>query len=120
MNKINQVGKAYERPWGTYKTIAMQPGFQTKLITVNAGGQLSLQSHEHRAEHWVVVAGDPTITVDDDVNTYHVGEHVHIPKQAKHRLENHSDAEVIIVEVQVGDYLGEDDIVRYDDIYGRS
>ena len=120
MSAVNQVGKTYERPWGTYKTIEMQSGFQAKMITVNVGGQLSLQSHEHRAEHWVVVAGEATITVNDSVKTYPVGEHVYIPKQAKHRLENHSNKPVVIIEVQVGDYLGEDDIVRYDDIYGRS
>ena len=119
MSKTNQVGQIYERPWGTYKTIALQPGFQAKVISVQIGGQLSLQSHKHRAEHWVVVAGEPTITVNDSVKTYQTGEHVYIPKQAKHRLENHSNALVMIVEVQVGDYLGEDDIVRYDDIYGR-
>jgi len=117
---INQIGKIYERPWGTYKTIEMQPGFQAKVITVNPGGSLSLQSHEHRAEHWVVVAGLPAITLDKHRDTYHVGEHIYIPKQAKHRLENHSKTPVVIIEIQVGDYLGEDDIVRYEDVYGRN
>ena len=115
----NTVGTLYERPWGTYKTTDMHEGFQVKTITVNPGGRLSLQSHAHRSEHWVVVAGTATITIDDDVADYAVGAHVFIPIQAKHRLENLTEQPVVIVEVQVGDYLGEDDIVRYDDVYGR-
>ena len=117
---INDIGKTYKRPWGSYKTIEMADGFQVKTIDVNPGGQLSLQSHEHRAEHWVVVQGTATVTVNDSVKDFNVNEHIFIPLQAKHRLENHTDSVVRIVEVQVGDYLGEDDITRYDDVYGRS
>jgi len=117
---INQVGKSYERPWGSYQTLAMENGFQVKTISVNPGGRLSLQSHEHRAEHWVVVEGTATVTVNGDVKEYEVNHSVFIPKKAKHRLENFTEKTVRIVEVQVGDYLGEDDIMRYDDVYQRS
>ena len=116
----NEIGKLYERPWGTYKTIELMDGFQAKVIEVKPGGRLSLQSHQHRAEHWVVVKGRPTVTVDDDVKEYGVSEHIFIPQQAKHRLENLTQEPIMIVEVQVGDYLGEDDITRYDDVYGRN
>jgi mannose-6-phosphate isomerase len=116
---INQVGKIYERPWGTYKTIEMGEGFQAKIITVIPGGRLSLQKHFKRAEHWVVIKGKPTITVDELVREYAVNEHVYIPTEAVHRLENFTDDEIAIIEVQVGSYLGEDDIVRLDDIYTR-
>ncbi len=116
---INEIGKTYERPWGWYKTIAQDSGFQAKVIHVIPGGRLSLQSHKQRAEHWVVVKGKPTITVNDRVQEYFVNQAVYIPLEAKHRLENLSDEPVEIVEVQVGEYLGEDDITRYDDIYGR-
>ncbi len=116
---INQTGQTYQRPWGTYTTLQMADNHQVKTITVNPGGKLSLQSHHHRAEHWVVVQGVATITINDDVRDYAVNETVHIPIEAKHRLENQTNQPVTIIEVQVGDYLGEDDIVRYDDIYNR-
>lgn len=118
-DNINEVGKIYERPWGTYQTISQDKQYQAKLITVNPGGRLSLQKHFKRAEHWVVVEGVPTVTVDDSVKEYQVGEHIYIPLEAVHRLENFTDDMVKIVEVQVGSYLGEDDIVRLDDVYKR-
>ncbi len=107
------------RPWGTYESVGKGPKHQIKHIVVEPGGRLSLQSHEHRAEHWVVVAGQATITVGDTTAEYATGQHVYIEKQQKHRLENHTDEPVTIVEVQIGSYLGEDDIKRYDDVYGR-
>lgn len=119
MNDLNEVGRVYSRPWGSYKTIEMADGFQVKTISVNPGGRLSLQSHYQRAEHWVVVKGHATVTVNDSVKTYAVNEAIYIPLEAKHRLENLTQDVVMIVEVQVGAYLGEDDIVRYDDVYGR-
>jgi mannose-6-phosphate isomerase-like protein (cupin superfamily) len=116
---LNVVGQQYTRPWGWYKTIEMLPGFQVKVIEVNPGGRLSLQSHEQRSEHWVVVKGTATVTVDANTRDYKVNEAIYIPLKAKHRLENLTATPVQIVEVQVGDYLGEDDIQRYNDIYGR-
>ena len=97
----------------------MGEGFQEKIITVIPGGRLSLQKHFKRAEHWVVIKGKPTITVDESVREYAVNEHVYIQTEAVHRLENFTDDEIAIIEVQVGSYLGEDDIVRLDDIYTR-
>jgi mannose-1-phosphate guanylyltransferase / mannose-6-phosphate isomerase len=107
------------RPWGTYESLGQGPKHQIKHIVVEPGGRLSLQSHEHRAEHWVVVAGQATITVGETTADLVTGQHVYIEKQQKHRLENRTLEPVTIVEVQIGSYLGEDDIKRFDDIYGR-
>lgn len=116
---LNEAGKTYQRPWGSYTTLEMAEGYQVKSITVNPGGRLSLQSHKKRAEHWVVVRGKPTVTVDTQIREYAVNEHIYIPQEAKHRLENFTQELVVLVEVQVGNYLGEDDIIRYEDIYQR-
>ncbi len=116
---LNQTGQTYERPWGWYKTLELQDQYQVKLIHVIPGGRLSLQSHVHRAEHWVIAKGIATVTVDDRKQDYQPNQVVFIPKQARHRLENLSNAPVELIEVQMGDYLGEDDITRYDDVYGR-
>lgn len=116
MNKINQL---YERPWGTYQTLALDDNFQIKILTVFPGGRLSLQRHFKRAEHWVVVKGAPTITLGDIQKKYTVNQAIYIPIETLHRIENHTDQPCQLVEVQVGDYLGEDDIERVDDIYGR-
>lgn len=108
-----------ERPWGTYEVLTESDGYKVKRITVVPGGRLSLQSHQHRAEHWVVVTGIATVTVGENVQEVAMNEHVHIPLQAKHRLENFTNDSVVLIEVQSGLYLGEDDIKRYEDIYGR-
>lgn len=108
------------RPWGAFYVLDEQPGFKVKRITVNTSGRLSLQSHKHRSEHWTVVNGTATVTIDDAVLTLTRGQSVDIPLGAKHRLENLGKAQVDIIEVQFGDYLGEDDIIRYDDIYNRT
>lgn len=119
MSVINEIGQVYQRPWGTYKTLEISDGIQVKLIDVNPGGRLSLQSHEHRSEHWVVVKGTATIRINDDIQDFAENEHAFIPKHAKHRLENNTETMVRLVEVQMGSYLGEDDITRYEDAYGR-
>ena len=108
-----------ERPWGTYEVLTESDGYKVKRITVAPGGRLALQSHQHRSEHWVIVAGIATVTVGENVREVAMNEHVHIPLQAKHRLENYTDDLVVLIEVQSGLYLGEDDIKRYEDIYGR-
>ena len=108
-----------ERPWGMYEVLADGDGYKVKRITVHAGGRLSLQSHEHREEHWVVVSGLAKVTVGDAVSLRRSGESVHIPLGSVHRLENETDSDMVLIEVQLGDYLGEDDIKRYEDIYGR-
>jgi mannose-6-phosphate isomerase len=108
------------RPWGAFHVLDEQPGFKVKRISVNPGGRLSLQSHKHRYEHWTVVNGTATVTVDDKVADFTRGQSVDIPFGSKHRLENLGADLVEIIEVQFGDYLGEDDIIRYDDIYNRT
>jgi mannose-6-phosphate isomerase len=108
------------RPWGAFYVLDEKPGFKVKRIVVTPGGRLSLQSHKHRSEHWTVVEGVATVTVDQSVQNLMRGQSVDIPLGAKHRLENLGTTEVAIIEVQFGDYLGEDDIIRYDDIYSRT
>ena len=113
------IGEISERPWGTYEVLAEADGYKVKRITVLPGGRLSLQSHQHRAEHWVVVTGIATVTVGDTVQQIAVNEHAHIPLQTRHRLENDTGELLVLIEVQSGAYLGEDDIFRYEDIYDR-
>jgi len=108
------------RPWGTYRTIEAGSGFQVKRIIVAPGQKLSLQYHFHRAEHWTVVSGCALVTIDDREIMVNPNETVFIPLGAKHRLDNPGKIDVDLIEVQYGSYLGEDDIVRLDDIYGRS
>ncbi|MDP1930198.1 MAG: mannose-1-phosphate guanylyltransferase/mannose-6-phosphate isomerase [Gammaproteobacteria bacterium] len=108
------------RPWGSYESLAMGTGYQVKHIMVKPGASLSLQLHHHRAEHWIVVKGSATVTCDERVFTIHENESTFIPLGSKHRLQNHTTEMVELIEVQTGNYLGEDDIVRFDDIYGRA
>jgi len=108
------------RPWGSYDSVDVGDAFQVKRIKVKPGAQLSLQSHTRRAEHWIVVRGTARVTRDNDVFELHANQSTYIPIGAKHRLENPGTQMLELVEVQSGDYLGEDDIVRYEDVYGRS
>ncbi|QCU72440.1 mannose-1-phosphate guanylyltransferase/mannose-6-phosphate isomerase [Luteimonas yindakuii] len=108
------------RPWGSYDSIDVGDGFQVKRIKVKPGGRLSLQSHAHRAEHWIVVRGTARVTRDNDVFDLHANQSTYIPLGARHRLENPAGEMLELIEVQSGSYLGEDDIVRYEDVYGRS
>jgi mannose-1-phosphate guanylyltransferase/mannose-6-phosphate isomerase len=108
------------RPWGSYTVLEEDPeGFKLKRIEVAPGGRLSLQSHRQRSEHWVVVSGTATVTNGDQIITVHKNQSTYIPIGAKHRLENLGNEPLHIVEIQVGEYLGEDDIQRYEDNYGR-
>ncbi|MCY4289201.1 MAG: mannose-1-phosphate guanylyltransferase/mannose-6-phosphate isomerase [Aestuariivita sp.] len=107
------------RPWGSFENLAVGEGFCVKRITINPGGSLSLQSHQHRSEHWVVVKGTAMVTVDNDIRWMSENQSIYVPIGAKHRLENQSSEVVILIEVQMGSYLSEDDITRYDDKYGR-
>jgi mannose-1-phosphate guanylyltransferase / mannose-6-phosphate isomerase len=109
-----------QRPWGWYRVTDAGTQFQVKRIAVNPGGRLSLQKHKYRAEHWVVVSGEATVTIDQNVTTVRPNEHVYIPLGAVHRLENFGCDPVELVEVQSGTYLGEDDIVRLEDVYNRA
>ncbi len=108
------------RPWGWYQSLGVGPAFQVKLIQLNPGARISLQRHRHRAEHWVVVSGNATVTCDEDVFEMEKNQSTFIPVKAIHRLENKSSQPLQIIEVQSGDYLGEDDIERFDDQYGRN
>ncbi len=107
------------RPWGKFEVLLDHPACKVKRITVNPGHRLSLQSHEKRNEHWIVSEGILRITVGDTVADYPVNTHVYIPAGAKHRMENCGSAPAAIIEVQTGEYFGEDDIVRYEDDYER-
>jgi len=107
------------RPWGTYESIDSGPRFQVKRIMVNPGAKLSLQMHHHRAEHWIVVQGTALVTCDERQFTLNSNESTYIPLGAKHRLENPGTEPLHLIEVQSGAYLGEDDIVRFEDTYGR-
>tara|TARA_B100000989_G_scaffold103923_1_gene76138 strand:- start:7150 stop:8550 length:1401 start_codon:yes stop_codon:yes gene_type:complete len=108
------------RPWGSFDSLAMDNKYQVKIIEVNPGAQLSLQSHKFRAEHWVVVEGEATVTKDESSLTVLENESVYIPLGCKHSLSNNTKDPLKIIEVQTGTYFGEDDIVRYKDIYNRS
>ena len=109
----------FHRPWGWYETLSLGPRFQVKMIMVRPGAKLSLQSHVHRAEHWVVVAGAARVTVGDEVRLLTENESVYVPLGAVHRLENPGKLPLRLIEVQSGAYLGEDDITRYEDVYAR-
>lgn len=110
----------FHRPWGWYETLCLDSRFQVKRIMVKPGGVLSLQSHRHRSEHWIVVAGTAEVTIGEDVKLVTENEGVYIPLGAKHRMANPGKVPMYLIEVQTGAYLGEDDIVRYEDIYDRS
>jgi mannose-1-phosphate guanylyltransferase/mannose-6-phosphate isomerase len=108
------------RPWGWFESLVIGGRFQVKRIHVLAGAALSLQSHHHRSEHWIVVEGTAKVTIDNNVALLTEGESVHIPLGSVHRMENPGKVPMVLIEVQTGVYLGEDDIIRYEDIYARS
>ncbi|MEO1606446.1 MAG: mannose-1-phosphate guanylyltransferase/mannose-6-phosphate isomerase [Pseudomonadota bacterium] len=110
----------FHRPWGWYETLCLDQRFQVKRIMVKPGGVLSLQSHRHRSEHWIVVAGTAEVTIGDDVRLVTENQGVYIPLGQKHRMANPGKVPMYLIEVQTGAYLGEDDIIRYEDIYDRS
>jgi mannose-1-phosphate guanylyltransferase/mannose-6-phosphate isomerase len=108
------------RPWGYFETLNIAPRFQVKLLHVKPGGKLSMQMHHHRSEHWVVVHGTAKVTIGDDEKLVYENQSVYIVATQWHRLENPGKTPLEIIEVQLGSYLGEDDIVRSDDVYRRS
>lgn len=107
------------RPWGWFESLVVGGRFQVKRIHVHPGAALSLQSHHHRSEHWIVVEGTAKVTVDDKVTLVSENESVYVPLGAVHRMENPGKVPMVLIEVQTGSYLGEDDIVRYEDVYAR-
>ncbi len=119
-HESHRLHRTVHRPWGTYTVLEEGPGFKIKRIEVRAGASLSLQMHHHRSEHWVVVSGTASVVNGDRQVTIHANESTYIPAGNKHRLSNATGAPLVIIEVQSGGYLGEDDIVRFEDRYGRS
>ena len=108
------------RPWGRFEILADEPQFKAKKIIVDPGGQLSYQSHQHRAEHWTVIAGHAEVVLDGETTPLGPDQFVYIPAGAKHRIRNPGRSPVVLIEVQTGSYFGEDDITRYSDDYNRS
>ena len=117
--ELTEIHQTVQRPWGNYTVLEERPNFKIKRIVVNPGASLSMQMHNHRSEHWVVVSGIATITNNDVEYTLLENQSTYIPKTHKHRLANHADKPLSIIEVQCGEYVGEDDIVRFEDTYGR-
>jgi mannose-1-phosphate guanylyltransferase/mannose-6-phosphate isomerase len=108
------------RPWGYFETLSLGPRFQVKVLHVNPGGKLSMQMHHHRSEHWVVVQGTAKVVIGDSERLVRENESVYIVATQWHRLENPGKVPLEIIEVQIGTYLGEDDILRADDVYHRA
>lgn len=108
------------RPWGWFESLVIGDRFQVKRILVHPGAALSLQSHNHRSEHWIVVEGTAKVTVGDDVKLVTENESIYVPLGTKHRMENPGKMPMVLIEVQTGSYLGEDDIIRYEDVYARN
>jgi mannose-6-phosphate isomerase-like protein (cupin superfamily) len=108
------------RPWGYYLVLADEPDYKVKRIIVYPGKRISLQRHRHRSEHWYVVSGEAVVTLDDRRIPRKAGESVDIPLGTRHRIENPGTGNLIFVEIQRGDYFGEDDIERYEDDFGRT
>ena len=109
-----------QRPWGQFKVISDNPTYKVKEITVRVGQKLSYQSHRQRQEYWTIITGKARVTIDNQWTTYGPGQSIHIPFSAKHRIENIGYDDLVFVEVQTGEYFGEDDIIRYQDDYGRT
>lgn len=117
MSAAREVG---HRPWGHYEVLEESPGYKVKRIVVNPGGKLSLQYHHKREEHWVVVSGTARVTKGDEILDLKPSQYVFLPLGIQHRLENPGKEPLHLIEVQYGSYLGEDDIVRVEDIYNRT
>jgi len=116
---VSDLGDIINKPWGNYRTIDEAAGFKVKRIEVEPGASLSLQKHSHRSEYWIVVKGQATVTKGDNILTVNENQVVHLEVEEKHRVANKGDKKLVFIEVQYGDYLGEDDIVRFEDSYGR-
>jgi mannose-6-phosphate isomerase len=114
-----EVRESDERPWGRYEVLEERDGYKVKRLEVKPGARLSLQRHARRGEHWVVVSGTADVVCGDQHLQLNEGEHIHIPPQTNHRLGNSTTEPLALIEVQLGDYLGEDDIVRLEDDYKR-
>lgn len=113
--------EVFSKPWGFYKSTLLAKHVQSKIITVFPGGELSLQKHKRREEHWIIIKGEGKIILEDSILNVEQGRYVYIPKNCLHKIINSSKVDnLIFAEVQLGDYFGEDDIIRYEDKYGRT
>ena len=108
------------KPWGSYEVLEHQDEYSIKRIIVKSGGKLSLQSHKYRSEHWVIVKGEAEVTLNETTISLTSNESIFIPQNAKHRLANNKQDDLIVIEVWYGETLDENDIIRYEDIYNRS
>ena len=107
------------RPWGNYEVIDIGSNFQVKRITVLPGKRLSLQSHKYRKEHWIVVLGEAEVVINDRIFNLKISQSIDIPLGSIHRLSNKTNTDLVLIEIQFGEYLGEDDIIRYEDDFNR-
>jgi mannose-1-phosphate guanylyltransferase / mannose-6-phosphate isomerase len=112
--------KIFEKPWGSFEVLLSSEKYKVKRLTINPGQKFSLQLHNRRSEHWVIVRGTARVTNGDNVSVLTENESAYIPIRSKHRLENPEKDKLEVIEVQVGDYLEEDDIFRFEDIYNRA
>ena len=112
-------GDKDKRPWGTWEVLDTKHDYCVKKITVNSGETLSLQLHHHRNEHWVIVQGEVLVTLGDEVSMKKTDDVIYIPCETKHRIQNNTNNDAVIIEIQTGESLDEDDIVRFEDKYGR-
>ena len=108
-----------EKPWGSYQVLEEGAHYTVKKIIVNSGGKLSLQSHQHRSEHWIIAEGEAVVTINDEIKILQENKTIFIPRKSKHRLANKSAKKLIIIEFWYGDILDENDIERFEDIYER-
>ncbi len=113
-------GESAERPWGSWRVFGVYPRSILKQIVVEPGGRLSLQRHQHRIEHWIVAQGHATVELDGKICCVSEGEAVNLPRGCSHRLSNETDELLVVIELQQGDILSEDDIERFDDDYNRT
>ena len=108
------------KPWGMYETLSSEQGWLFKKIIVSPQQKLSLQSHMHRSEHWIVIEGNGLVTIGNDIVAVSENSHVFIPKETKHRIHNTTDVPLVFLEVQIGALISEEDIIRHEDEYGRA
>lgn len=119
MEKTDKIGENIKRPWGFYRVIARGKNYASKVIHVNSGERLSVQSHNYRSEHWVVACGSAQVLIGDKEIILNVGQSIDIPIKTIHSLCNPTKNDLEIIELQMGEIISEDDIIRYSDIYGR-
>ena len=119
MSNNYKAGDKDTRPWGNWEVLSAGDGFCVKKIVVDAGQILSLQSHNFREENWIIASGEAVVTLENQKVKKNVGESVYIPVGVKHRIQNDSDMPLIFIEIQTGEKLDENDIIRYEDKYGR-